>query len=131
MRAGLVFIPDDLPHGSSALSVMGRTANNMTVFSETRMAEEGATARFCREFALTLVGKILRVVCLPVLALLIILEPIVVLVSGGLALLGVLSTILFMLIGAPNFPWATMLAISLGFAFALIPYYALIRVLSR
>jgi hypothetical protein len=113
------------------LSVVGWTANNMTVFSETRMPEEGTSARFSREFALALVRGILHVVCLPVLAILIILEPVVVLVSGGLALLGVLSTIFFMLIGAPNFPWATMLAISLGFAFALIPYYALIRVLSR
>jgi hypothetical protein len=103
----------------------------MTVFSEASMAEAGATARFSREFALALVRGIIHVVCLPVLALLITLEPIVVLASGGLALLGVLSTIFFMLIGAPNFPWAIMFAISLGFAFALVPYYALIRVLSR
>jgi hypothetical protein len=42
-----------------------------------------------------------------------------------------LTTLFFYLVGPPNFPAWKMLAISLGFAVALIPYHALIRLLSR
>ena len=67
---------------------------------------------------------------LPVLMLLVLLEPAVRVVCAGLALLGVLATIFFKLVGPPNFPWFTMLAISLGFALLLVLYYAVIRLLS-
>jgi hypothetical protein len=56
-----------------------------------------------------------RAACLPVLMVLVILEPLVTFVLAALALLGLLTT---------------MLALSLGFAIALLPYYALIRLLS-
>ena len=68
---------------------------------------------------------------LPVFTLLVILEPIVAFVLGGLALAGVLTTIFFVLIHAPHFPAWTMLAISIGFGFALTFYKALLRVFSR
>jgi hypothetical protein len=67
---------------------------------------------------------------LPVLLLLVILEPVVVFACGALALLGVLATIFFKLIDAPHFPAWTMLSISLSFALGLVLYEGAIRVLS-
>ena len=61
---------------------------------------------------------------------LVILEPIVTFVLAALALLGLLTTLFFYLVGPPNFPVWTMLALSLGFAIALVPYHALTRMLS-
>src|SRR5882757_3523520 len=55
---------------------------------------------------------------IPVLALLVILEPVVVLVLGGLALAGVLTTLFFVLIHAPHFPAWTIFFLSLGFGLA-------------
>ena len=72
-----------------------------------------------------------RVACLPVLMLLVILEPLVTFVLAALALLGLLTTLFFYLVGPPEFPVWTMLALSLGFAIALVPYHALIRLLSN
>jgi hypothetical protein len=72
-----------------------------------------------------------RVACLPVLMVLVILEPLVTFVLAALALLGLLTSLFFYLIGPPEFPVWTMLAISLGFAIALVPYHALIRLLSN
>ncbi len=68
---------------------------------------------------------------LPIFALLVILEPVVVLVLGGLALAGVVTTIFFTLIHLPHFPVWTMLALSIGFALVLMLYEAVLRVLSR
>jgi hypothetical protein len=61
---------------------------------------------------------------------LVILEPLVTFVLAALALLGLLTTLFFYLVGPPEFPVWTMLALSLGFAIALLPYYALIKLLS-
>jgi hypothetical protein len=61
---------------------------------------------------------------------LVILEPLVTFVLAALALLGILTTLFFYLVGPPQFPVWTMLALSLGFAVALVPYYALIELLS-
>ena len=71
-----------------------------------------------------------RVACLPVLMVLVILEPLVTFVFATLALLGLLVTLFFYLVGPPEFHVWTMLALSLGFAIALVPYHALIRLLS-
>jgi len=68
---------------------------------------------------------------LPIFTLLVILEPVVALVLGGLALAGVLTTIFFVLIHAPHFPAWTMLSISIGFGLALMFYEAVLRVFSR
>jgi hypothetical protein len=71
-----------------------------------------------------------RAACLPVLMLLVILEPLITFVLAALALLGLLTTLFFYLVGPPEFPVWTMLALSLTFAIALVPYHALIRLLS-
>src|SRR5882724_5824675 len=71
-----------------------------------------------------------RVAALPVLMLLVILEPLVTFMLAALALLGLLTTLFFHLVGPPAFPVWTMLALSLGFAIASVPYHALIRMLS-
>jgi hypothetical protein len=72
-----------------------------------------------------------RVNSLPVLMLLVILEPLVTFAFAALALLGLLTTLFFYLVGPRDFPLWTMLALSLGFAIALVPYHALIRLLSN
>jgi hypothetical protein len=71
-----------------------------------------------------------RVACLPVLMVLVILEPLVTFVLAALALLGLLTTLFFYLVGPPEFPVLTMLALSSGFAVALVPYRASIALLS-
>jgi hypothetical protein len=59
-----------------------------------------------------------------------ILEPLITFVLATLALLRLLTTLFFCLVGPPEFPVWTMLALSLGFAIALAAYQALIRLLS-
>ena len=71
-----------------------------------------------------------HVVRLPIVMLLVILEPVVALACGVLALLGVLTTVFFKLIAAPHFPTWTMLAISISFGLALVLYEGAIVVLS-
>jgi hypothetical protein len=72
-----------------------------------------------------------RAASLPILMTLVILEPLVTFVFTALALLGLLTSLFFYLVGPPEFPVWTMLALSLGFAIALVPYHALIRLLSN
>lgn len=81
--------------------------------------------------AITIVRWLWRAACLPVLMVLVILEPLVTFVLAALALLGLLTTLFFYFVGPPGFPVWTMLALSLGFAIALVPYHALIRLLSN
>ena len=68
---------------------------------------------------------------LPVVALLVILEPVVSLVFGGLALLGVLMTLFYNLIRLPHFPTWTMLILSVGFGIVVRLYRGLIQILAR
>lgn len=68
---------------------------------------------------------------LPVLLPLVILEPVVAFLLGGLALLGLLTTAFFALTESPHFPAGLMLTISISFALALVLYEGAIRVLSR
>jgi hypothetical protein len=63
--------------------------------------------------------------------LFVILEPLVTFAFAAFALLGLLTTLFFYLVGLPDFPLWTMLALSLGFAIVLVPYHALIRMLSN
>lgn len=72
-----------------------------------------------------------HVVRLPVLMVLVALEPVVAFVLGALALLGLLTTAFFKLIDAPHFPMCTMLTISVGFGLALVVYEGTIRALSE
>lgn len=71
-----------------------------------------------------------RLVRLPALLVLVILEPIVAFACSTLALLGVLTTFFFAVLHVPHFPAGTMLALSVGFALVLVLYEGLIRVLS-
>ena len=66
---------------------------------------------------------------LPLLLLLVILEPVVSFVLTSLALLGVLTAIFWKLLGPPHFPFFLILGISIGFELALLLYYQLLRVL--
>jgi hypothetical protein len=68
---------------------------------------------------------------LPVFVFLAILEPVVRVVLGSLALLCVLAAFFFKLIGAPHFPFVLMLGTSLGLGFLLVCYQALLRLLRR
>ena len=65
---------------------------------------------------------------LPVYMFLVILEPIVRFILGALALLGVLTALFFKFYGAPHFPFALMLGVSVGIGLMLTGYYALLRV---
>ncbi len=83
------------------------------------------------ELAAAILHGLWFLVRLPVSTLLVIMEPVVALVFGGLALAGVLTTIFFVLIHAPHFPAWTMLTISIGFGLALMLYEALLRIFSK
>ena len=82
------------------------------------------------DIPLIIVRRLWRAACLPVLMVLVILELLVTFVLAGFALLGLLTTLLFYLVGPPEFPVWTMLALSFAFAIALVPYHLLIRLLS-
>jgi hypothetical protein len=82
---------------------------------------------FCRNGAWLL----WQVVRLPAFTFLLILEPIVRLVLGALALLGVLTALVLKLTAAPHFPFLAMLAASIGCGLVLAGYRALLRVLGH
>jgi hypothetical protein len=67
----------------------------------------------------------------PIRAILVLFEPIVGLVLYALAILGLLTTLLFRFVevGA-HFPFWTMLGLSLSFALAHLAYHLLIRVIA-
>jgi|SRR5579863_852082 len=67
---------------------------------------------------------------LPLFLFLLVLEPVVTFVLGGLALLGVLTALFWRFCGPPNFPFFLMLGISLGFALAVVVYRKLLRFLA-
>jgi len=62
---------------------------------------------------------------LPLFLFLLVLEPVVTLILGALALLGVLTALFWKFFGPPNFPFLLMLSISLGLELALIVYQPL------
>lgn len=66
---------------------------------------------------------------LPLLLLLVTLEPVVNIVLSSLALLGVLTALFWELVGPPCFPFFLVLSIALGFQFVLLFYHALLRLL--
>ena len=72
-----------------------------------------------------------HIVRLPILFVLIILEPVVAFACGGLALLGILAVVFFELVSAPHFPVWTMLAISISLVFGLVLYEGAIRLFSE
>jgi hypothetical protein len=70
-----------------------------------------------------------RALCVPVYAFLAILEPIVSTILALLAVLGVCMSLVFKFL-RPDFPFWTMLGISIGFMVALMLYYALMRLVA-
>jgi hypothetical protein len=97
------------------------------------------SSRALVESRVTIAGDLLRgtlrllwhAVRLPVYVFLMILEPVVRFILGGLALLGVLTALFFKFYGVPHFPFALMLGMSVGFGLMLVGYYALLRVFGR
>jgi hypothetical protein len=71
------------------------------------------------------------VVRLPAFALLAILAPVIRLLLGSLALLGVLMALFWRVVGPPQFPFIGMLGASIVCALALAGYERLLRLLSR
>lgn len=81
--------------------------------------------------ALGILWVIWQAVRIPILALLLILEPVVTLVLWGAALLGILTAFLFEFSGVvPDFPFTLIVCISIGCQLSLFLYYGLIRLLS-
>ena len=72
-----------------------------------------------------------QAVRLPALAFLITLLPVVHIIFGSVALLGVLTAFFFKFLGAPKFPFWGMLSFSLGCALVLMAYHGLMRLFSR
>jgi hypothetical protein len=67
----------------------------------------------------------------PILAVLVLFEPIVGFVLYALAILGVLITFLFRIVGVgKHFPFWTMLCLSISFALAHLAYHLIIRVIA-
>lgn len=77
-----------------------------------------------------MLGVLWKLIRLPLLLLLVTLEPVVALACGALALLGVLTTLLFAALHVPHFATVTVLALSLGFAASLLLYEGLIQLLA-
>jgi hypothetical protein len=67
---------------------------------------------------------------LPLFLLLLVLEPVVTMVLGAFALLGVLTALFWKFFGPPDFPFLLMLSISLGLELVLIVYHKLLRLLA-
>lgn len=88
---------------------------------------QGVRADTLRGATLRLLWHTLR---LPVFMFLAILEPVVRVILGALALLGVLIALFFKLYGAPHFPFVPMLGISMGLGLLLAGYRALLRLFS-
>ena len=98
-----------------------------------------SSRRALGESRLGIAGDLLRgtlrllwhTVRLPVYVFLVILEPVVSFILGALALLGVLTALLFKFYGVPHFPFALMLGVSVGLGLMLVGYYALLRLFGR
>jgi hypothetical protein len=92
------------------------------------MISETKTPAFERIDVTGLVWSCIRA---PVLAMLVLLEPIVGFVLYSLAILGLLTTFLFRLVGVgKHFPFCTMFCLSISFALAHLAYHLIIRVIA-
>lgn len=89
--------------------------------SETTFHSDGPAHTFLKALAVCW-----HAVCVPVHALLAIMEPIVSLILGLLAVVGVGVSLAFELLH-PDFPFWTMMATSLSFVVALMLYHAIMR----
>ena len=110
----------------------GQTTEVNTVRRVARHTPLDPAPRLMVELATGSLWLVWRLVRLPILTFLVILQPVVGLVFGGFALLGVLMSFFFKLSGAaPHFPFLIMLAISVGFGLMVIGYEALISYVSQ
>ena len=100
------------------------TTSGASTFVDSRSTTPGGILRF----ALWLLWQCVRV---PLFLFLAVLEPVVSFVLGALALLGVLTALLWEAVHPLHFPFFLVLGISLGFAFLLVIYEAVLRFLSR
>jgi len=99
--------------------------------SEANLAPaEAGTGNLMAEIARRIPALARHAIRLPVLMLLVVLEPIVCFACAGLALLGILTTVFFRLVDPVHFPTWTMFFLSAGFVCVLVAYEALIRVFS-
>lgn len=80
--------------------------------------------------AIALLWCVWQAIRLPVLGLLVILEPVVRVVLTAFALIVTLTALLFELASSRPFPFLGVLAVALGAFFLLVLYEGLIRVLS-
>jgi hypothetical protein len=90
--------------------------------SEAAFQRGGAAQTVLRAFAIAW-----RALCVPVHSVLALIEPVVSIVLGLLALLGVCMSFAFKFL-RPEFPFWTMLSVSLSFLVALMLYHAVLRV---
>lgn len=82
--------------------------------------------------ALNALARVLTIVRLPIVALLLLLEPIVNVVCGAATVLGMLVAVAFELSAVgPRFPFLQVAAISLAFGVLLILYHSAIALLVR
>lgn len=83
----------------------------------------------CAHWLIRMGWQLIRV---PLLTLLIVLEPIVTGLLMSLALLGMLMTLFYYyIVELPGFPVGLIMSLSIGMAMLLIPYYWLMRLLSN
>jgi hypothetical protein len=99
------------------------TASSASAFADSKAVTAGGLLRF----ALWLLWQAVR---LPLFLFLAILEPVVSFVLGALALLGVLTALFWEAVHPAHFPFFIVLGVSLGFAFLLVIYEAVLRFLS-
>jgi hypothetical protein len=91
----------------------------------------GEAQSFIADTGRTMASLSWQLIRLPVYILLVILEPVVDVVFGGVALLGVLVSLFFRLSsGISHFPFWTMILISIGFGLVPRIYGGIIRLFS-
>jgi len=100
------------------------TASSAGAFADSKPITAGGLLRF----ALWLLSQAVR---FPLFLLLTILEPVVSFVLGAFALLGVLTALFWEAVHPAHFPFFLVVGISLGFAFLLVVYEAVLRFLSK
>jgi hypothetical protein len=98
------------------------------VNSSASPTEEGRSTGTYPAAALRLAWHSIR---LPILAVLVVLEPFVSIVLSALTVLGIFFALFFrFLVRLPHFPFWMMLGVSVGCATLLLMYYGIIRILT-
>ena len=100
------------------------TASSASALAESKPVTAGGLLRF----ALWLLWQCVRI---PLFLLFAILEPVVSFLLGAFALLGVLTALFWEALHPAHFHFFLVLGVSLGFAFLLVIYEAVLRFLSR